>query len=321
MTVNVRPSPSSEPALRRRRVACLFAGQTPRRDITPDLVSMVPGGFEAEEIGAMDGLGEEAIAALAAREGEASVLTRLGDGREFVVARDRITRRMSDICLSIDRGRFDLIVILSTGFFREFESVCPMVNAQRAVESAIDAVAASGQKVGLIYPLERQLVENAGFAIPGLSLHSSYFDHYTGSVPEELRAGLDSCDVLLLHSVAFSDFDRERVAAMTRKPVISARRVVAGAITLLLGAAGAAGAARPAAGPSALDERIASLTPRERQVMSLVAEGLSNKAIARQLGNSPRTVEIHRAKVMEKMGAASTAALIRMVIEARHPAG
>ena len=268
----------------------------------------------------MDGMNAAEIRALEARDQEASVLTRLADGSEFVVARDRITRRMSEICLSLDRSRFDMIAILSTGFFREFESVCPMVNAQRAVESAIDAVAASGQKVGLIYPLERQLRENAGFAIPGLSLHSSYFDPYTGSVSAERSDGIETCDVLLLHSVAFSDFDRERVARLTRKPVISARRVVAGAITLLLGAAAARrsdGEAAPV--PSAIDERIASLTPRERQVMSLVAEGLSNKAIARQLGNSPRTVEIHRGKVMEKMGAGSTAALIRMVIEARHP--
>ncbi|MGE0500797.1 MAG: AroM family protein [Rhizobiaceae bacterium] len=319
MTAPVRPSLSHEPVQRRRRVACLFAGQTPRNDVTPDLVAMVPGGFEAQELGAMDEMSAGEIEALAARDKEASVLTRLANGSEFVVSRDRITRRMSDICLSLDRSRFDMIAILSTGFFREFESVCPMVNAQRAVESAIDAVAASGQKVGLIYPLERQLRENASFSIPGLSLHSSYFDPYTGTVSADRSEGIETCDVLLLHSVAFSDFDRKRVASLTRKPVISARRVVAGAITLLLGAAaGGHGSTDPT--PGAIEQRISSLTPRERQVMSLVAEGLSNKAIARQLGNSPRTVEIHRAKVMEKMDASSTAALIRMVVESRHPA-
>lgn len=62
-----------------------------------------------------------------------------------------------------------------------------------------------------------------------------------------------------------------------------------------------------------------TLTPRERQVMSLVAEGLSNKAIGRQLDISPRTVEIHRAKMMEKMGAASVGALIRMVLGVEQP--
>jgi DNA-binding NarL/FixJ family response regulator len=61
------------------------------------------------------------------------------------------------------------------------------------------------------------------------------------------------------------------------------------------------------------------LTPRERQVLSLVAEGLSNKAIARQLGISPKTVEIHRSNVMSKMEVTSSGALIRMVVSAGHP--
>ena len=66
-------------------------------------------------------------------------------------------------------------------------------------------------------------------------------------------------------------------------------------------------------------ERVNRLTPRERQVMSLAAEGLSNKAIARQLGISPKTVEIHRSHVMAKMEVTSSAALIRLVVQAGHP--
>jgi two-component system response regulator FixJ len=58
--------------------------------------------------------------------------------------------------------------------------------------------------------------------------------------------------------------------------------------------------------------RIESLTPREKQVMKLVVEGVANKVIAVDLGLSERTVEIHRAKVMEKMGARSIAHLVRL---------
>jgi FixJ family two-component response regulator len=58
--------------------------------------------------------------------------------------------------------------------------------------------------------------------------------------------------------------------------------------------------------------RLESLTPRERQVMDMVVDGGANKVIAIDLGLSERTVEIHRAKVMEKMAARSVAHLVKM---------
>jgi two-component system, LuxR family, response regulator FixJ len=58
--------------------------------------------------------------------------------------------------------------------------------------------------------------------------------------------------------------------------------------------------------------RLESLTPRERQVMDLVVDGAANKVMAIDLGLSERTVEIHRAKVMEKMGARSVAHLVKL---------
>lgn len=61
--------------------------------------------------------------------------------------------------------------------------------------------------------------------------------------------------------------------------------------------------------------RMATLTEREREVLDVLVEGNSNKAIAYMLGASPRTIENHRAKVMEKMKADSLADLVRMVLE------
>jgi FixJ family two-component response regulator len=61
-----------------------------------------------------------------------------------------------------------------------------------------------------------------------------------------------------------------------------------------------------------VQEHFASLTPREREVLDCVVRGLANKVIAMDLDLSQRTVEIHRARVMEKMGARSLADLVRM---------
>ncbi len=62
--------------------------------------------------------------------------------------------------------------------------------------------------------------------------------------------------------------------------------------------------------------RVESLSPREREVLLLVAEGRPNKVVATRLGVSTRTVEVHRANVMEKMQARSLADLVRMSIAA-----
>lgn len=64
-----------------------------------------------------------------------------------------------------------------------------------------------------------------------------------------------------------------------------------------------------------LRQRYESLTPREQEVLQLVTQGKANKVMAGDLGVSQRTVEIHRARVMEKMGAQSLAQLVRMVLE------
>ena len=60
-----------------------------------------------------------------------------------------------------------------------------------------------------------------------------------------------------------------------------------------------------------LQQRLASLTPRERQVLALVVEGRLNKQVGAALGAAEKTIKVHRARVMEKMRAVSLADLVR----------
>lgn len=69
-------------------------------------------------------------------------------------------------------------------------------------------------------------------------------------------------------------------------------------------------------------ERISELTPREIQVLDLMVEGKPNRQIAEELGISPKTLDIHRANVMHKMKARTTADLVRYrLLDRTEPAG
>ncbi len=67
-----------------------------------------------------------------------------------------------------------------------------------------------------------------------------------------------------------------------------------------------------------IQARIDSLTKREQEIMRLITAGNITKVVAAKLSISPRTVEIHRARAMEKMQAKTLAQLIQMVVETQH---
>ena len=82
------------------------------------------------------------------------------------------------------------------------------------------------------------------------------------------------------------------------------------------GAPEAACASIAATSRSSADARMERLTGREREILALIAAGHQNREIATQLGISPRTVEVHKARIMEKLECHSLAELIRMNLAA-----
>ncbi|MGU3400645.1 AroM family protein [Brucellaceae bacterium D45D] len=296
-----------------RRVMFVSVGQSPRRDLIDNILENLDVPVEPLEIGALDGLSATEVDKYRAGDGEPSIVTRMRDGADIILSKPRISERMAEIVANFQPNQFDLVVILSTGLFREFESHCPMVNAQRAMESTVISLASQGDAIGVIQPLEQQVSE---LDIPALGLFRVSASHAHDGDRETLaKALLDlaDADIIVLNSVSFTEDDRQMVAKASGKPVVLARRLIAGAIRLLLSRPNT----RVPSGVSAdFSEKLLRLTPREKQVLSLVSEGLSNKAVARQLGISPKTVEIHRANVMSKMEVTSVGALIRMVVSA-----
>lgn len=86
--------------------------------------------------------------------------------------------------------------------------------------------------------------------------------------------------------------------------------------TAILGAVATALAGQAIPADAEAVHQVAQLSPREREVLVALVAGKANKAIAHELGISPRTVEVHRARVMEKLGVRSLSAALRIALMA-----
>jgi len=295
------------------RILFITIGQSPRPDLVSELVSGLGIPATVSELGLLDGMGMDKVAELNATPDEKSIIARLSSGSWVVLSHKKIVQRAWARLEAVPEGEYDLVVLMSTGIFREFESSCPTVNLQRAVEAAVTSLAAEGDKIGIIFPNERQVDELMPPALAIFDTCYGHADHGDHAAMRDAAEGLKSCAYIVLSSAGYSEADRQLVAELTGKPVILPRRIVGNSIRLILSSI----AAMSNSGPlSDLQLRVETLTERERQVMSLVCEGLSSKAIARQLDISHKTVEIHRSNVMRKMEVGSSGALIRLMVKA-----
>ena len=122
------------------------------------------------------------------------------------------------------------------------------------------------------------------------------------------------CDLPVVIMTGHGDVDsaREAVRAMAvdflEKPLDGARLLAAIAEAFERQRQ----AADAAASRSQIQRRLDGLTPREREVMARVVAGRHNREIAAELAISPRTVEVHKARMMDKLGVASVAELVRL---------
>lgn len=173
--------------------------------------------------------------------------------------------------------------------------------------------------------LER-LLRAEGYAVEGFASAEAYFARaaYDGPGCLLLDLALPGIDGLALQARLTRDAEALPIVFLSGRADISTsvRAMKLGAVDFLTKPADAAAlltAVRAALARRAahLDgrSRLAALSGREREVMRLVVAGLRNKQIAAQLGITEKTVKVHRARVMEKTGAASLPDLVRLAAD------
>lgn len=216
------------------RVALVTIGQTPRDDLVPEIVRWSGDAVEAVEYGALDGLGGDEIGALAPAGGQHRLVTRLRDGSQAVVAKERIAERLERLFRRLRPGGHDAVVLLCTG---HFDGLHPppgiFLEAQRLVDDAVAAFAAGAGSIGVMVPLARQMDEFHYAPREGQVVRMAHASPYDGDRLAEAGRELAGADLIVMHCMGYTESMRDTVVEAAGKPVLLARRVVGAAVAQL----------------------------------------------------------------------------------------
>lgn len=303
------------------RIAVITMGHAPRPDVMQEIRPLL-GDAELDEFGALDKDSDALIASMAPRHDAPRYTTQLRNGRHVIVDAAFVTSRTEALVADLDGRNYDLLILAMTGMRARLATRTPHIHGQDTLDAWISALVASNSRIGIIFPLASQQ-SAASESDYGTMLKSSLAT-IGGSQGSDLTQAIDrvsGADLIVMNSVGYTGEMAQQVALTSGKPVVTACRIIGSTARLRLSeiagkpldlqATTYTGAELLRRLPrAALD----SLTRREAEVLVQVLEGAANKFIGQALGISHRTVEIHRARAMLKLGATSTPELIRRAL-------
>lgn len=184
----------------------------------------------------------------------------------------------------------------------DVQKLGPLITPESACLRLIYALGYNTDSVGFVY-------EEAGITASFDSGHHARVDARDSKSLGSAAAYLRNAEIFILYGVSFQMADRALLSQLSRRPTILLRSALSAEIGSVLSAP-VSPAIRSASGPSAIDEHRVQLTARERQVVALLARGLSSKEVAAKLEISPRTVDIYRSSLLSKFRANNTVQML-----------
>ncbi|MDF2368417.1 AroM family protein [Sneathiella sp.] len=295
-----------------QRLTFITAGQSPRQDMIDEILAHLPDGTEIVEQGALDDLTPAEIMELEPRPDEAGIATTLKDGSIVAISESWLRQKILELCEGRGKTVNDLTVIASTGVFDLGTTSPYVIHAQNALDKFTESILIAGQKVGQIRPLKGQLTR--GKEIRDSRVKSVYAPAYNQDALLHAAKELRDQDLIVLNSMGYDQQVMDLVREASGRPVVQMRRIIAGTVAKMIKQSRDTSSGAGLLEGSALSQRLEKLTKRENQVFELLIKGFANKEIAAELGISPRTVEIHRARMLSKMGVSTGSELMQLIV-------
>lgn len=216
------------------RFTFVTIGQTPRTDLVPEILSRLSAEVSCREVGALDGMDDSAIQALAPAPGEPRLVSRLRNGGQVIMRKSWVDERLRALMSELDARSGEAVVLLCTGEFPGLRGPGVFLDAQHLVDHGVAALCAGAHRIGLLLPLAEQADDFHFRPGPAQVLVTSHASPYEGGRFAAAGAELADCDLLVMHCMGYTEEQRRRVAAASGRPVLLARRLVAAALAQLL---------------------------------------------------------------------------------------
>jgi protein AroM len=221
-----------------KKIGIITIGQSPRTDVVPEMAVLFGEGVEVLERGALDGLTREEIRAYAPEAGMMHLCTRMRDGREVVVAKEKLLPKIQEAIDDFNRQKAALILLLCVGEFPQFRSTCLVVEPQKIVDHCVEGLIGASHRLGIVIPI----AEQEGWVRETFSKLTAFItvavaSPYAGD-DDLIRAATmlneAACDLIVMYCMGFNRRLTRPIREITAKPVIVSSSIAARTIGELL---------------------------------------------------------------------------------------
>lgn len=219
------------------RIGIITIGQAPRRDVVPEMAEILGDQVEILEAGALDPLSLAAVKALRPTAKDTVLVTRMRDGTEVLVAKEKILPLIQErITLLADQG-VEAILILCTGNFPAFQFHGLLLYPQPILHKVVEGILPRG-RLGVLSPSPKQIPQSrkkwsrAGVELVMESVSPYGKENELTEAAERLRD--QHLDLIVMDCMGYNGMMKQEVKRITGKPVILSNALVARVVKELL---------------------------------------------------------------------------------------
>ena len=214
------------------QIGLITVGQSPRRDVMPDMAAILGGDVEIVEAGALDGLTRAQTAPLAPEGDDEIIVTRMADGTPVFVGKTKMIPRIEAQIAALEARGVALNVLLCTGEFPRLAARRPFLEPQQLILGLLRAMVFPG-RLGVLTPSERHVPQTtARWRASGFDALVAPLSPYEERDPAAVRRAADTlragtAGLVVMDCIGFQKKTRDEIAALTGAPTLLANLLVA----------------------------------------------------------------------------------------------